>query len=106
LSPKDATDSNQQVRAYLHSTRFRVSSWLCAVLMVVSFFVAPYRLWCLYTAAGMSLIAMLPVLRVIPYRRNLDLEKMQERQRLLFVVLYVAAIIVATILYALYRTKH
>ncbi len=85
------------LRQYLRSRYFRILSWLCVGLILGSFFVSSYRLWFLYGAAAISLIAMLPVLRTIP-NRNIDLKKKNERRSLLFIFIYIAAIILGSLI--------
>lgn len=96
----------EYLRKYLRSTHFRILCWLSAGLTIISIFVSSYRLWLLYAACGISFAAMWPALRILPYRRKIDLRQKNEQKALLIVVLYVAAIILGAIIYGLYRSSH
>ncbi len=103
---QEEAERKQYIRNYVRSTQFWILSWLCAAMAIGSFFVSSYRSWLLYAAAAISVAAMWPILRVVPYGRNIDLQQKRDRKALLFVFLYVAAIILSAVVYGLYRTSH
>jgi O-antigen ligase len=103
---QEEAERKQYIRKYVRSTQFRILSWLCAAMAIGSFFVHSYRLWLLYAAAAISFAAAWPILRLVPYRRTIDLQQKRDKKALAFVFLYVAAIVLSAVVYGLYRTSH
>lgn len=82
-------ENNKLARQYLRSNVYRICSWSSLVLIAASFFVPSHRDWLIYAGAAVWFGATLPVLRVVPYRRKLDIHNRQDKRLLLFVSVYV-----------------
>jgi 4-hydroxybenzoate polyprenyltransferase len=93
-------ENDSRARQYLRSTVFRTCSWLSAGLIVAAFVARSHRIWFIYAAAVLSFCAMLPILRIVPYSRRLDIPNQRDRRFLLFVGIYVALILVGACLVA------
>jgi hypothetical protein len=72
MADERSVENDKQARQYLRSKGFRICSWSSAALIAVFFLVPNHRVWLLYAAVALSVAAILPVLRVIPYNRSLD----------------------------------
>jgi membrane protein YdbS with pleckstrin-like domain len=83
-------ENNKRARQYLRSNVYRICSWSSVVLIAASFLVPSHRNWFIYAGAAVWFGGMLPVLRIVPYRRRLDIHNRQDKRFLLFVSVYVA----------------
>ena len=99
------TENDKRARQYLRSNIFRICSWSGLALVVASFLVHSHRIWFVYAAAAVSFGAALPVLRVVPYGRSLDIHNRRDKRFLLFVSAYVALILVGACLVAYFGSR-
>jgi len=93
-----SVENDRQARQYLRSNVFRTCSWLSAALLLATFVSRSHRIWFICAAAALSFGAMLPILRIVPYGRSLDIRNQRDRRFLLFVGIYVALILVGACL--------
>lgn len=95
------SDNNERVKTYLHSKRYRFSSWAVIALMV-AYFLA-HQQWLLYAALVMSTVAMVPLFRATEFRnQRLDLKKQTDRWYVIGVSLFVTALVAGTYFYVKY----
>jgi hypothetical protein len=100
-----SVENDKRVRQYLRSNIFRICSWSGLALVAASFFVPSHRIWFIYAAAAVSFGAALPVLRVVPYNRRLDIHNRWDKRFLLFVIAYVVLILLGACLVAYFGSR-
>jgi len=105
MADERSIENNKQARQYLRSTGFRICSWSSVALIAAFFLVPNHRVWFLYAAAALSVAAMLPVLRVIPYNHSLDVRSQRDRRFLLSVAVYVGLIVVGALVVAYFARR-
>ena len=98
-------ENDKPARQYLRSYIFRICSWSGVALVAAFFLVPSYRIWFISAAAAVSLGAALPVLRVVPYHRRLDIHNRWDKRFLLFVSAYVALILVGACMVAYFGSR-
>src|SRR5262249_5625733 len=105
MADERSIENNKQARQYLRSKGFRICSWASVALIAAFFLVPNHRVWFLYAAAALSVAAMVPALRVIPYNRSLDVRSQRDRRFLLSVAVYVGLVVVGALVAAYFARR-
>ena len=95
-----------QTRQYLRSSVYRICAWSSLALVVASFLVPGHRVLFIFGSAAVWFGATLPVLRLVPYGRRLDIHNQQDKRFLFFVCVYVALTLVAACLVVYFGSRH
>ena len=92
---------------YLRSVRYRAMSWLIAGLLVAAYFSKPYRLYILFGAFALSMAAMAPMFSLKEIkeeqRHAIDMKNPADRNRVLFILLFVMFMIAVSVITVLTR---
>ena len=105
MSDERGIENGKQARQYLRSKGFRICSWLSVALVAAFFLVPHHSIWFLCAAVALYVAAMLPVLRLAPYNRSLDVHNQRHRRYLLFVAVYVAVIVIGAFVVTYFATR-
>ena len=99
-------ENDKRARQYLRSNAYRICSWSSLALVAASFLVRNHRIWFIYAVAAVWFGATLPVLRLVPYSRRLDIHNRRDKRFLFFVAVYVVLTLLGACLFVYFGSRH